>query len=214
MLQPLGSMPILQWVIQRSRRAESLDAVSVATTTAIEDDQIAELAENLGVRVFRGSETDVLGRFLAASVDLDAEAIVRICADNPFVDPLEVDRLVHGFLVAGADYGCNHQDRLGCGYADGFGAEIIRREVLERMSNSTRSSSHREHVTLAIHDGTIACRVFAPLAPPALRYPDLRFDVDRPEDLDRLKALVSLGIHQGSSAAQVIEAERAMRKRS
>lgn len=212
MLRPLGSMPVMSWVIQRVKRAQTLDDVVVATTTAHVDDPIAQLSTDLGVHVFRGSENDVLGRFTAAAAIYEASAVVRVCADNPFVDPGEIDRLVSGFMEQDADYSCNHQDRLGSKYADGFGAEVMRRGILDHLSRVSQSPAHREHVTAAIHDGTITCRMFGTTAPAALRHPELRFDVDTPEDLERLARLVASGIHDRSSAAEIIEADRITRR--
>lgn len=212
MLRPLGSMPILSWVIQRVKRAQTLHAVVVATTTAQVDDPIAQLSANLGVYVFRGSESDVLGRFTAAAALYEASAVVRVCADNPFVDPGEIDRLVSSFIEQDADYSFNHQDRLGSKYADGFGAEVMRRGVLDQLSRVAKSPAHREHVTAALHDGTMACRMLAITPPAALEHPELRFDVDTPEDLERLAVLVAAGIHDRSSAAQIVEADRGTRR--
>ena len=43
---------------------------------------------------FAGSEKDVLGRFNEASNLYKSTNIVRVCADNPFIDYVEIDRLI------------------------------------------------------------------------------------------------------------------------
>jgi hypothetical protein len=52
----------------------------------------------------------------------------------------------------------------------------------------------------------------APLAPPEIAYPDYRFDVDRPPDLERLDRLVRTGLTIDSSAAEIVSAYRLSEK--
>ena len=88
---PLLGEPALTLVLRRLGRARTLDEVVVATTPLPEDDPIVELAERTGHRVVRGSETDVLDRYLAAARATDAGVIVRITSDCPLIDPAVVD---------------------------------------------------------------------------------------------------------------------------
>ena len=101
---------------------------------------LVELANRIGIEVFRGSESDVLGRFAAAANHYHAKTVLRICADNPFVDPDELDRLVREFSNNSCDYACNHQDRLGSRYADGFGAEILRTKLLQQYCSGVQGA--------------------------------------------------------------------------
>ena len=118
--------------------------------------------------------------------------------------------LLEFFDHAGADYACNHLDRLGSGYADGFGAEVLSEPLLDRLAATCTDPRHREHVTLALWDDPAAHRLAAVPAPAALAFPDLRFDVDRPEDLADLAALVArAGLQMASPAADVVAAAQA-----
>ena len=139
MIARLGAYPLLEWVLRRVRRASSVDAVVLATTDSPRDEALIEIAGRLGVAAYRGSETDVLQRFRDAAEAHRADWIVRVCADNPFVDPEEIDHLIHFFSVNSCDYACNHQDRLGSRYADGFGAEILSSNLLEAVSEIGRA---------------------------------------------------------------------------
>ena len=130
MLQLLGSYPILEWVLRRVSRAKLIDEVVLATSDRSLDDSLVELANRIGIEVFRGSESDVLGRFAEAANHYHAKTVLRICADNPFVDPDELDRLVREFSENLCDYACNQQDRLDSQYADGFGSEILSNQLL------------------------------------------------------------------------------------
>ena len=124
MLAQLGGLPLLEWVLRRVLKAKCIDQVVLATTDHVRDEPLVKLAEQLGVTAYRGSELNVLKRFVRAAALAKATDVVRVCADNPFIDPCEIDRLVLYFFNREFDYVCNHQDRLGSEYADGIGAEI------------------------------------------------------------------------------------------
>lgn len=204
MLAGLGGRPLLEWVLERVRRTEGLDGVVLATSSHPRDDGLDELAGKLGVEVFRGDEEDVLGRFVQAAKQTSADVIVRVCADNPFVAPEELQRLIRFFSDEALDYACNHMDRLGSKYADGFGAEILRRNVLEEVSGKARDPRHREHVTLYLWDHPGQYRLGVVSAPPELAHPEWRFDVDSPDDLEFLERLVATGVSLQSPAADII----------
>jgi spore coat polysaccharide biosynthesis protein SpsF len=86
-LRPLGPRPVLEWVVRAASAAAGVDGVVVATTTAGEDDAVAELCGRLDVPVVRGSEHDVLARFLDAVETHPCDAVVRLTADCPLLDP-------------------------------------------------------------------------------------------------------------------------------
>jgi len=204
MLARLGGIPLLEWVVRRLLRATTLAQVVLATSDRDSDDALAELATRLGIAVFRGSEADVLGRFVGAASMARADNVVRICADNPFIDPAEVDRLVRYFAEIPCDYACNHQDRLGSGYADGFGAEILSAALLEKIAANALEVRHREHVTLYLWDHASEYTLNAVAAPAELAFPKLRFDVDTPDDLANLEVLVGAGVAIETTACDII----------
>ncbi len=56
----------------------------VATTTNPKDDEIVNLCKNKGVKFFRGSEHNVLKRFIDVAESYDFDFLVRICATIHF----------------------------------------------------------------------------------------------------------------------------------
>src|SRR3989344_2716796 len=66
-LLPILDMPVLEMIVRRLSKSRYLDGICIATTTNGEDDAIVALAHRLRIRVFRGSESDVLGRVLGAA---------------------------------------------------------------------------------------------------------------------------------------------------
>ena len=94
MVTRLGNYCLLEWVLLRTKQAKKIDRIVLATTTLVQDNILQEIAEKHGISVFRGSELDVVERFIKTSKHFRAENIIRICADNPLISPLEIDRLI------------------------------------------------------------------------------------------------------------------------
>lgn len=201
----LGNLPILEWVLSRVINAKEIDQVCLATTKSGSDDELVRLAKSYGITTYRGGESDVLGRIYDAAKTSCANNVVRICADNPFTDPVELDNLVKYFKLSNVDYAFNHQSRLNSMHADGFGAEIIGFQLLESMNSHAVLAEEREHVTLNIWNNLEKYAVRPVPVTVGLGYPQMRFDVDTKDDLIRLNALVKGGINPTTCAADIVK---------
>lgn len=120
--------------------------VVLATSDHPTDDALSAIAERAGVKVFRGSLTDVLARFAACTADLDGEDIVvRMTADNPVPDGDFVGRLVDAFVEQQPTYLGTRWPEDGLPY--GLGGEVFTAGRLRRAAASAHTPSQREHVT-------------------------------------------------------------------
>ena len=99
-LRPIAGAPMLQWVVERTRRAATLDQVVVATTNDPSDDPLAEYCQQQAIPFYRGNLYVVLDRYYQAARYFNAAAVVRITADCPLIDPQVVDRTVRAFFGA------------------------------------------------------------------------------------------------------------------
>lgn len=187
-LMPVWSnLSVLELLLVRLRQAKALDGVVVATTQERRDDAIAEVCSSGSVACFRGPTDDVLRRFALALGQHPAQAVVRVCADNPLVDPQQVDALVRFFWENRCDIAYNLRPESG--FPDGVGAEILSAATLRRLDCEAMEPTHREHVTTYLYERPGEFRVLPMSAPLSLRRPDIRLDVDYEEDLAFLKAL-------------------------
>lgn len=189
MMMDLCGYPVLQWVIERCKRAKTLDDIVVATTTNAVDDQLSFLAHSLRVKVFRGSEEDVLGRFIEAARLLNATFIVRICADRVLVSPEEIDRLVQFYQSSEMDYAFNHIPELGNNYPVGLGAEILSSALLLGIGELAETTSHREHVTIYLWEHRENFKIWTLPCPKPYNQPSMKLDIDTIQDLKRMRAL-------------------------
>lgn len=186
MMLSLHGLPLIDWVVRRVRRAVLVDEVVVATSTRPENDILEYHLTRQGVTVFRGPEDDVLERFRLAGKAFGAEQVVRVCADNPLIWGAEVDNLIRFWRSEGCDYAYNHIPR-GNLYPDGLGAETLSYALLEEVARKATLPEHREHCLSYIwaNPERYSIRTFDP-ASPALHRPDIKLDVDTPEDYRKL----------------------------
>ncbi|MDF1793945.1 MAG: glycosyltransferase family protein [Thalassobaculaceae bacterium] len=144
-LMPAAGRPMLAHQIARVRRAESVGAVCVATTTNAADDPVATLAESEGVAVFRGSEHDVLDRFVRAAESVGADVAIRLTGDCPLSDPTLIDAVVGAFWDSdpAADYATNSFPRT---WPIGLDVEVASLVALRTANAEATDSYDREHV--------------------------------------------------------------------
>ena len=131
-------------LIRRLAKARRLDEIWLACSINPADDPLAEFVDGLGVPVFRGDETDALGRFAECGKSASAKIVVRITGDCPLIDADVVDEVVSVFHSSDADYVSNTVDRS---YPDGLDVEVFTLESLDRANAEVNNDFLREHVT-------------------------------------------------------------------
>ncbi|HEY3902195.1 MAG TPA: glycosyltransferase family protein [Chthoniobacter sp.] len=180
-LLPLAGEPMLARVMERVRRAKKIHEVAVATTTAASDDDLAAICAERQWPIYRGSEMDVLDRYVQAAHAFSADAIMRITSDCPVIDPDVLDEVVTEFLAQQpkTDYLANILPQRT--FPRGLDAELIRRDVLERCHAEAADSWSREHVTAFIYQHPDRFHLAGLTAPED--YSQHRWTVDTPEDL-------------------------------
>jgi len=185
-LEDLGGRSVLEWVVRAARAASQIDTVIVATSTAAGDDTVVDLAGSLGVEVVRGSEDDVLSRFVAALDAHPADAVVRLTADCPLLDPTLIDAVAGAWAAAPThDYVSTVLVRS---LPRGMDVELVTARAL-RSVDRMAVGHDRVHVTSAVYADPTAYRLLGLVVTPSAQ--DLRVTVDTPEDLALLRALVA-----------------------
>ena len=210
-LEPLAGEPMLVRDVRRLRRAKTLGAVVVATTVEPQDDAIVALAEGAGWPVSRGSEDDVLDRYVQAAREHDADVVVRVTSDCPLISPDVVDRVVRTLLDAGppgaeggADLASNVVPRHT--WPRGLDAEAVWRTSLERAWREDDDPAWREHVTFYIKQHPDRFRLVSVQNDEDLSA--LRWTVDTPEDLAFARAVYDHFGHDRFTWREVLAAQR------
>jgi spore coat polysaccharide biosynthesis protein SpsF len=141
---------LLEYQIERVKRAKTIDEIIIATTTKESDDQIVQLCQQLSIPYYRGSEEDVLSRYYEAATEFNVDVIVRLTSDCPIIDPNVIDKVVIHYLENKDqyDYVSNILTRT---YPRGLDTEVMSYEVLKRVHEEAKELTYREHVTAYIY---------------------------------------------------------------
>lgn len=192
-LATLAGRPLVEHCITRLVRA-GVGPVLLATTVCPADDRLAETAARLGIRVFRGSEDDVLQRFGLVADYCDARFLIRATADNPAVDIDAPARVIDAIEASGADH------VVETGLPVGAAVEAVRTAALFQAIAQARDPYDREHVTPYLYRSPARFRALSPQAPEAVRRPDLRLTVDTSEDLAFMNEVLGRAAAAGDPA--------------
>jgi spore coat polysaccharide biosynthesis protein SpsF len=183
---PILGKPALQLLVERLRRAKSLDGIVIATTTHPADAVIERLAAKLGVGCFRGGEEDVLERVLLSAQSAQADVIVEITGDCPMLDPEMVDAVVESHRTGKYDYVSNV---IGRPLPLGLSVQAFATAVLAEVAQLTQDPADREHVSLYIYEHPERYRLHTVIMEEAEKHNDIRVTLDTAEDYALIEAL-------------------------
>ena len=197
-LQPIAGQPLLWHVVHRLKKCRLLNEIAVATTLDPNDQAIVDWCHAHGVIVVRGSQEDVLARYALAAEMLDADIIVRVSSDAPFIDPGFVDHLIADLIAQDGDY-VRLADGAVCAHD---GVDPFSRRILNRLMRDVADDPvAKEHVSgyFKLHPdfGNVAYAGPYPL----LAQKGVRLTIDTPDDLAFVRALYDrVGCGAGEAA--------------
>jgi spore coat polysaccharide biosynthesis protein SpsF len=187
-LKEIAGKPMLAWVVERARKAQTVSEVVVATTVEPSDDPIVNFCAQMGYACTRGSLNDVLDRYYQAARVYNADVVVRVTADCPLIDPAEIDHVVREYQRSGVDFAANRlPPPFGRTYPIGLDTEVCSFAALERAWREAKEPYQREHVMPYLYEEPGRFKVLRVDHDPD--YGDLRWTVDTPQDLELLRAI-------------------------
>ena len=148
-LKKIGTIPSLELLLHRLQKSKLIDEIIVVTSINPADDSLYEMVTNLGFHCSRGSENNVLQRYIDAIQKTLAKTIVRITGDCPLIDPAVVDKVIEAYKSANVMYASNIDPPS---FPDGMDVEVIDRKCLESLSECSLEIRHLEHVTSFIRE--------------------------------------------------------------
>lgn len=147
MMKELYGTPLVHYVYMHCKSSH-IKKVLVATSRDSTDDVLYEYCINNNVAIFRGDLDDVIGRFIEAALSINAQYIIRVCGDTPFVDIELLERFLELLIREKLDY--VSADRSTC--APAFYSEAVSLAALNKVYSSPITKQEREHVTKYIID--------------------------------------------------------------
>lgn len=157
-MEDLAGQTMLARVVNRTKRARTLQKVAIATSRLHRDDAIADLCRWHGWDCYRGSENDLLDRYYQTAQIFHADTVVRITSDCPLIDPAVVDQVVNTFREdPKTDYASNTLPVRT--FPRGLDAEVFSMKVLQRLWREDQNPETREHVTQYIYQNLDLFRI-------------------------------------------------------
>jgi len=165
------------------------DNFYVLTSDSPKDDPLVAFMEEKGIKYGRGSEQDVFGRFrdFLLSQNLKPDYIIRVCCDNPFIEPEFIDQMTDALQNKKGplpEY-MTHADSKGHSAMAthyGFFTEAISYDGYMRANEMNLTDIEKEHVTPQFYKSGKFTMTFLPM-PKELEERPYRFTIDTENDL-------------------------------
>ena len=181
-LRKILGKTLIEQIFKRLKLADEIDGIVLCTSLAKENDILVKHAKSIGLKYYRGSETDLISRIYETAKKFRANAIVRITGDCPLVDPEIVDRMVRFWRA-------NYQNFdlvtnvFPPTFPDGLDVEILPTPTLKKIDSEVKDSRYREWLTCYIMENYSKFRIYNFQSPFGSSLKNMRWTVDYPEDL-------------------------------
>ena len=139
--------PLILNLINKLKLCSQIDQIVVATPTGELQSPLIHFLDSKGIVSIQGDEHDVLSRFVIAIEQFNPTTIVRITADNPFIDIQKLSETILFHKEGNLDYTCS--DYL----PYGMNIEVVSAATLleiDKMNDIT--IEEREHVTMKLYN--------------------------------------------------------------
>jgi spore coat polysaccharide biosynthesis protein SpsF len=196
--------PMISYTLERLKKARYIDELVLATSTSESEQALVDYLEANGYPYFRGSEKNVLERYVDTANYYGGDIIIRVTGDCPLIDPVIVDEVITYFLNNCYDY-----VRLDVPdtFVRGFDVEIFSKEAMERTYRLTKdfeeNSPYKEHVTLYMYKHPEEFSV-GYVKGTEIFQKNYRLCVDTPEDFKLVKTIFESLPEQKLNAKNII----------
>ena len=143
-LKTVLNRSIIELVIDRVKLSKKINQIIVAIPDTKIDDKLFYYLKKRKIKIFRGSEKNVLKRFYETAKAYNSKIIVRITADCPLVDHKIIDSMIELLINKKKDYVSNASPPS---FPDGLDVEVLNFKSLEKAYFSTKDKYDLEHVT-------------------------------------------------------------------
>ncbi len=177
-LAEINNQPMILRQLSRIRQSRYIDEIIIAIPEGHQNDELEETLQSLKYRVIRGSENNVLARFLKVILESNPDVCIRLTADCPLVMPEVIDEMLRDFLRLKPDYLSN---TILPTFPDGLDVEIFTPNALRKLSDLQLKEYEKEHVTIGFHNRQDQFKVSNFIS--SEDFSNFRWTVDYEEDL-------------------------------
>ena len=122
----LAGKPMIYRIIERLKKCKLPDDIVLITSKKKENNIFKKISKSLNVKIFFGSENNLVERHLQAAKKFGGQIIVRVPGDNCLSEPREIDKIIrHHIKQKKRSFTSNLTNIFKSGYPDGLGAEVL-----------------------------------------------------------------------------------------
>jgi len=181
-----SDITILEFMINRLRTKLSIPII-LAIPDNPENNELGSFLSLKKIKYYRGSQDDVLYRYLKGAEKYDLHSIIRLTSDCPLVDPELVSEMLTYFERFKLDYLGNTTPPDKSTFPDGSDIEIFSKSALQRANKEIIDTKYREHVTFQFWD---ECHNYnIQRYNQEVSYSHLRYTIDNLEDYKLFKKI-------------------------
>ena len=186
----LAGEPLVGRILERVKRCKMINEIILAIPNTPENLPLKDLSSKYSVKIYAGSENDLVERYYQASKIFVSDYICRLPADNPTPEPKEIDKMIKYHLqLDKKGFSTNLAQIKNSGYPDGIGIEIFSFDLLSQIRNKNNDQLFREHLHLNFYDyakdkavDELWCPINTLKCPKSYARPDLVLDVNTMDD--------------------------------
>ena len=173
---------ILDFIIENLKKLNN--KIIIATTQKTLDKKIVEKAKFHNVDYYCGEEDNVLNRFIECAQKYKVSDIIRVTADNVFIQPYFVDQIINtnksdldyiSYKIGSKNVVLMHL---------GLFCEYVRLDAIEKVASKTTNKKDLEHVTYNIYSHPREFKIKYLEVPKELLREDIRLTIDKIEDFE------------------------------
>lgn len=187
-LAKIENTTVLEFLFMKLIKNFSNKEIFVATTSNLNDEIICKLAKKYHIKFFRGSENNVLKRYVDCAKKFKIKNIVRITSDCPLIDPTLIKKMIQFFKKNNFDYYSNTCPENKSKFPDGTDIEIFKYSSLLKIYNLSKNNNEKEHVTTAFYKKN--SKFITKLAYKKKNISNYKFSLDYKTDLIVIKKIL------------------------
>lgn len=188
-LTPLGGVPLLERCLSGVLRSNFFTPI-LATTSRSIDQPLVDIAEQMGIRCFRGALDNVYQRICHCLRYYEVDVFARVNGDSPFLQADLLDTGLRLFRREGCDFVTNLVPRR---FPYGVSAEIFRSDIFLRSEDLLVTPDHHEHITSYFYQNLKSIKHATIIGEYDLS--DVRLTIDSPEDLTFIERMLEREPH-------------------
>ncbi len=93
-LKKIDGKPMIQYLIERLQKIKNIDNIVICTTNHSSDDELIEFLKENNFSFFRGSNNDILDRFLKTAQKFKTDFIIAVDGDDIYSDPDYIKKIL------------------------------------------------------------------------------------------------------------------------